>query len=277
MRLTFPNGEHANVDIVDGETMIGSGVDNAVVLAGSGLPLHHASVVRGPGGLRLRVAAGAPTVHVNARPVRKLAWLRAGDLLSFDHIQALLLDDAAAAPVQSTIPDVPPPAMDEAARMAAARVVLRGVAGAHFGRSYALDVPRVIGRGATADIRIDDPSLAERHAQLELHGDRVVLRQLGRGDGSVLNGVAVRDAVLAPGDQLAFEQHRFVLEAPGLAPRSAPTRSRPTAADAIVPADMVPTPPRAGRTRTALWLIVAAIATAAALLVLLVYAPQLAA
>jgi len=45
----------------------------------------------------------------------------------------------------------------------------------------------------------------------------VVLRDLGSVDGSVVNGDRVRDAVLAPGDQIVIDaHHRFVVEAPGM-------------------------------------------------------------
>ena len=51
-----------------------------------------------------------------------------------------------------------------------------------------------------------------------LYGNRIVLRDLGSGDGSLVNGEAVRDAVLSPGDQIVFDlHHRFVLEAPAVA------------------------------------------------------------
>ncbi|MCI1709790.1 MAG: FHA domain-containing protein [Chiayiivirga sp.] len=86
------------------------------------------------------------------------------------------------------------------------------------GPSRLLD-PITIGRAANAGIRLDEPGMEERHATLEQHADRVVLRDQGSHDGSVVNGVELKDAVLHPGDQIAFEQHRFVLEAPGLPPR----------------------------------------------------------
>src|SRR4029079_6798510 len=73
-----------------------------------------------------------------------------------------------------------------------------------------------LGRSNACDIAIDDPSLADRQLQLELHGDRVILRGIAANEATLVNGVPVRDAVLAPGDQIVLDQHRFVLEAPGL-------------------------------------------------------------
>ncbi|MFP3648525.1 FHA domain-containing protein, partial [Paraburkholderia sp. SIMBA_054] len=62
---------------------------------------------------------------------------------------------------------------------------------------------------------IDDPAFAARHARLEPHDGRILLRDLGSHEGSLVNGMAVRDCWLQPGDQLVFDaQHRFVLEVP---------------------------------------------------------------
>ena len=95
------------------------------------------------------------------------------------------------------------------------RIVLRGLGGQHHGRAYTLSQPCLVGRSAAAAIHIDEPGFAERHAQLERRGDRVLLRDLGSAAGSMVNGVAVRDALLAAGDQVAFgSQHRFVVEVP---------------------------------------------------------------
>ena len=95
------------------------------------------------------------------------------------------------------------------------RVVLRGLGGKYHGNSVSLEQPRTVGRARDAHIRIDDPGFAERHARLELRGERVLLRDLGSSEGTRVNGVAVRDALLVSGDQIVFDaQHRFVLEVP---------------------------------------------------------------
>lgn len=278
MRLTFQNGEHPEVVLEKGRLTIGSAPDNQIVLADAGLAPQQALFAADHRGLWLCVPAEAPPVHLNARPVRRLALLRAGDLLTLQRVQVLLRADGEQ--VQREIPASAPAPLTETERPAALRVLLRGVAGPHFGRSYPLDTPLLIGRGAGADVHIDDPAIAERQAQLELHGDRVVLRHLG-GDGCVLNGIAVRDAVLASGDQLVFEQHRFVLEAPGLpvrgeAPKLVPVA--PSSPSPQPPADAepaLPSEPQQERSDTVWWLIATAVVLAAALTALLIYAPRI--
>lgn len=287
MQLTFPNGEHPNVPL-QGEVAIGSRAGLRVSLPGSGLAPHHASFLSDRRGLWLRVPNGAPAVHLNARPVQRLAQLRAGDLVCLDALRVVVRADDQPA-IERQIPASAPAPLGEAQRVAAARVVLRGLSGAHFGRSYTLTEPRLFGRSPAADVRLDDPAVAERHAVVELHGDRVVLRAMANGgETTLVNGVPVRDAMLAPGDQLVIEQHRFVLEAPGLPPRGQSSLGKSAAnphtqtmkavnvavANDPVPAPDAPEPAPATRDPGALWwLIAAAMVLAAALTALLVYAP----
>lgn len=289
MQLTFPNGEHTNVAL-QGEITVGSQSGSRVCLADSSLAPHHASFLHDRRGLWLRVPAGAHGVHLNARPVRRLAQLRPGDLVCLDKLRLLVRASEEPA-IDRRIPATQPSPMNEAQRVSAARVVLRGLSGQHFGRSYTLTEPRLFGRSASADVRMDDAAVAERHAMVELHTDRVVLRALGN-DISLVNGVPVRDAVLSPGDQLVIDQHRFMLEAPGLPQRGQLGGQKPrvvthtqTMQAVRVPVARDPSPamqPAApvqpARDPGALWWLIAAAAVlAAALTALLVYAPRIAA
>lgn len=286
MQLTFPNGEHANVAL-RGEVIVGSRAGSPVCLPDAGLAPHHASFQRDRRGLWLRVPAGVHGVHLNARPVRRLAQLRPGDLVCLDKVRVVVRADDEPA-IERRIPPASSVAMTEAQRVAAARVVLRGLSGQHFGRSYTLTEPRLIGRSASADIRLDDAGVAERHAMVELHADRVVLRAMGN-DTSLVNGVPVRDAVLSPGDQLVIEQHRFQLEAPGLPLRGQMDAAKPAstahtqtmkavrvpvARDPAPAAPVAPAEPVRKDPGALWWLIAAATVLAAALTALLVYAPR---
>jgi hypothetical protein len=157
-------------------------------------------------GLWLQVAAGIRGIHVNGRPVQRMALIHAGDAVYLDGAEIL---------VQASHQglDAVPPA--EAADGNDPRIVLRGVGGKHHGRAYTLSQPCVVGHSPNATIHIDVPGFADRHAQLERRGDRVLLRDLGSSAGSMVNGVAVRDALLAAGDQVSFgSQHRFLVEVP---------------------------------------------------------------
>ena len=290
MQLTFPNGEHPSVAFNYGEISVGSKAGLSISLSGKNLAPHHASLVADRRGLWMRVPSGTPGVHLNARPVRRLAMLRVGDQICLEQVQIVISEDSPQV-IERTIPMAAPPVLADAQKVSASRVVLRGVSGSWFGRSVTLTEPRVIGRAATADIRIDELGIADRHVQLELQGVRVVLRSLSANAGAVFNGVPVRDAVLAPGDQLVIDQHRFVLEAPGLPPRGqeAAVRSGVVAHTQTIKAVKVPRPSESGATGkmddtpsassvdpgALWWLIAAAAVLAAAITALVLYSPRI--
>ena len=285
MRMSFPNGEHADVQLDQGEITIGGGTDDGVVIAGAGLSARHAVIrVDSQRGILLHLARDSGGAHVNARPVREFAMLRLGDVVSLGHVQMLIRPDDEAA-IRRDVPAPIASSTDPLQRAAASRVVLRGTAGAYHGRTFSLQDALTIGRAADADVRLDEAGMADQHARLEQQGDRVLLRDLGAQDGAVVNGVSLRSAVLHPGDQIAFFQHRFVLEAPGLPPRGsasfAPaarvgmgtTQTMPAVQVAPEPVPLASDTDGASRFNVG-WLLLAAAAIAIALVAILIYAPR---
>lgn len=165
-------------------------------------------------GIWLTVDDAAQGVHVNGRPVRRMAMLRVGDCVYVDGVELVLVAGKPAPAVPTKLGNAPVDIISDP------RIVLRGVGGRYHGRSFTLERPRLVGRSADADIRIDDSTFADRHARIDLQGDVIVLRDLGSATGSVVNGATVRDAVLKPGDQIVFDaHHRFVIEAPARSPQ----------------------------------------------------------
>jgi pSer/pThr/pTyr-binding forkhead associated (FHA) protein len=293
MRISFPNGEHADVTLAGGSLSIGAAAGNDVVLPSEGVQPRHASLSIDPQrGILLHVAGGGATVHVNGRAIQEFGILRLGDVLSIGRAQLLLKPDRDDAIVVKVPAGSAPALSDPAVLAATSRVVLRGVAGGFYGRSIALQEKVVVGRGAAATVRIDDPELPEQAVSFEVFGDRVVLRDLGTPDGAVVNGVPVRDAILHPGDQIAIEVHRFVLEAPGLPLRGSEAAAEPLAPGAHAGSTQTmravrvepPTPQPAvqqvlepaaastGRNRLG-WLLLAGALIAAALAGLFLYGP----
>jgi len=255
LRLRFDSGDH--------DHPLAVGVHGVGRLAdGRGLGLVEASPIVNfcvdRRGVWLTVPEGTRGVHVNGRPVLRMAMLRIGD--------AVFVDGSGIRLVSAQPPRQPDAAGfgDSTGEAGDVRVVLRGVGGHYHGRSFTLERPRLVGRAPEADIRIDEAAFAERHARLEVLRGEVVLRDLGSADGSQVNGEPVRDAVLRPGDQVVFDaHHRFVLEAPSGAS---------TAVDAPAMASEVVAPPRSGAGAMRLpWLLVAALLLAALLATLLLF------
>lgn len=67
----------------------------------------------------------------------------------------------------------------------------------------------LVGRSATCDLPVPDPTVSRRHAELELTGVGVRVRDLGSTNGTYLDGVRVADALATPGSRVAFGKVDF--------------------------------------------------------------------
>ena len=85
------------------------------------------------------------------------------------------------------------------------------------GMRHPLDPPGiVIGRGAEADLRINDPGISRRHAEIRVSGlerPEVTVVDLGSTNGTRINGVRVDTQLLEDGDELTFGNTRMRFEA----------------------------------------------------------------
>ncbi|HXD82846.1 MAG TPA: FHA domain-containing protein [Rudaea sp.] len=287
MRLCFPNNEHPDVLIAPGDTAIGSASDNAIVLTAPGVAPHHARLNVSTRSIVLAAGEGGARIHVNARPVVEKAILRLGDVVSLDTIKFTLKPDRDDS-IDTGVPDhvTPPPAapVDAAdtatrVRQLPARVVLRGVSGSYFGKIVPVRGRLTIGCGSDCGLILDELEMSRHHAVIENAGDGIYLRDMGSANGTFVNGVLVRDAVLHTDDQIAFDRNRFLLEAPSLPTRS-DLASAPAAAQqvnvtqtmrAIDKPAAPPVPPVEEGNRNDIWWLIGAAALIATGIAVLLY------
>ena len=76
----------------------------------------------------------------------------------------------------------------------------------------------VIGRGSEADLRINDPGISRRHAQIRVNptgpGLQIDIVDLGSTNGIVVNGQRVQHAVLQEGSRIEIGSTRMLVHAP---------------------------------------------------------------
>ena len=206
-------------------------------------------------GVWMHVHDGARGFHVNGRPVRRVAMLRAGDALHVDGHELTVLGDA-------------PEAGPGDAGHAAVRGVLRGIGGLHHGRCHPLDAGLLVGSGGQAHIRLD-ASLPDAIARLVPCSAGWSVECLDATHMPRVNGHALESGVLRVGDQVAFGADRFVIEAPSAARRHAQVEDA-----ALEPAPLAVAPYAAGAggsIHRLPWLLLAALAMAGSLALLLMY------
>ncbi len=220
MRLHFPNGEHPDTFWAEGRLSIGSGDTHRVRINHPSVGESHLMIDADPvRGIELLVQ-NKSDVHVNGRSIKAKALVRLGDMVLLGPVKMLIKAD-------SDNRQAPPPSVNDGVspgiKNLAARATLRAVSGQYFGKVIGLKVRTTIGRGSECDLVLDEPEMSRQHACIESTGSGIYLRDLGSANGTYVNGVAVRDAVLKPGDQIAFDQNRFLLETVGVSPIEAIT------------------------------------------------------
>jgi adenylate cyclase len=80
--------------------------------------------------------------------------------------------------------------------------------------------PYTVGRAVASDLAIQDPTVSRQHAELELTGAGVRVRDLGSTNGTYLDGQRVSDAVAMPGSRISFGKVDFEVRE-----ESAPTQT----------------------------------------------------
>jgi len=109
---------------------------------------------------------------------------------------------------------------------------LKGTSGSVINQSFPFKDSIVLGSSPACDVRLDEPGVASRHAEIRLLEDKSLqLRDLGSATGTLLNGVAVTETLLGSGDEIRIGTCRWMLQAPGLRPErvlTAEAVSKPT-------------------------------------------------
>lgn len=204
MRIEFPNANRADFHWAQTPLRIGSDPDNDLVLAASQASPHHLRISLDRRGWVLDVLPDATRIYVNARPVRERAIVRAGDTLSVGDCRMLLCADDAPAGRSS-------PEMPERERCT---VALRAVAGPLSGQVLPL-------ADRMERITLDLPQGETAMLATFWRNDRLWMETSHAPDGRYplrVNGIALQQTVLLPGDQLGIGMHRFLIDAPGLEP-----------------------------------------------------------
>lgn len=71
--------------------------------------------------------------------------------------------------------------------------------------------PVVLGRSVSAQVRVPDPMVSRRHCEIGTADGRLLVRDLGSTNGTIVNGRIVHDAPLQPGDRILLGMTPFVV------------------------------------------------------------------
>ena len=259
LKLRFPNDERGDLALGPGVHAVGHDEAGRPCLVDQPQDARlQLSIDRR--GIWLQLREHAHGLHVNGRPVRRMAMLRAGDTLHMDGMDMVLVGSRPGPVPFGQVADPVP-----------RRMVLRALGGPHHGRCFDLDRPCTVGSSAEAGLCIVDADMPAQHSRLEPHADGVALTGLSAAGAATVNGHLVEDCLLLPGDQIVFgSSHRFVLESPQVASVAVAEAVIPMAADTPRPPAPRQSPLMASLRRIP-WLLLAALLLAGVLALLLLY------
>ena len=96
---------------------------------------------------------------------------------------------------------------------------LKGTSGSVINQSFPFGQSILLGTSDDCDVKLDEPGVAGRHAEIRLLDDKTLqLKDLGSDIGTLLNGEPVSEALLGSGDEIRIGTSRWMLQAPGLRP-----------------------------------------------------------
>ncbi len=230
MRLMFPNGEHAQMDVGNGIHSIGSAADAKIKLFVPSVLAKHADLQVNNDSAILTPAANAQ-VTVNGAPCTRSVEVKAGDVVQIADVRMRIVgtDKAATGPTVPIVQKRSDESEDGRTRVRSAlpKFMLRGVSGATFGKVFPINGVTVIGRNPECDISIPTDEISRRHAELRVSQDGVMVEDLGSANGTFVNDRRVTRELCKHGDELRFDQLRFQLVAPGREMLSMPTSHAP--------------------------------------------------
>ena len=133
-------------------------------------------------------------------------------------------------------------------------------AGRDEGREYVLvEGETTIGRGIDNEVILADVSVSRRHLKIVREADVLVLRDLGSGNGTLLNGRRVTSATLGEGDRIEIGETILVVRLPGADLAAAADDPEPVRAtehttdESVPPGPISGFPGQAGRTPDSAW------------------------
>ncbi|HFC29684.1 MAG TPA: FHA domain-containing protein, partial [Oceanospirillales bacterium] len=205
MKLVFPHKEHKDFELIGDSFTIGSSDDAVIQIKEAGMSDIHATLLKDGDEFSLKIENPACMASVNGRLVKDSREVRVGDLMIIAQVHCKVESDAAA-----KIDD-----NKTRIRMALPKYVLRGVSGVYFGKTFPLRGKTSLGRHSENDIFVNVDGISRKHAVISVLADGLEIEDLDSSNGTFVNGKKIIKQKLEIGDEVKFDNIRFLIQSPG--------------------------------------------------------------
>lgn len=227
LKLQFKDQRKPAIWLVEARYAIGNDTQNKIVLTDEGVSPFHAEIrVEGDQVFISDTGSGNGT-FVNGKRIVRRTELRSADLIAIHNVQFLLIDPkqeisgapegaTAISPALANIPIATPMTNKQGSGW-----VLKAKTGSIVGKSFpvAATGKMVIGRANNCDIQLPANHVSRQHAEVQVVGGRLLVKDLNSSNGTYINRKKVADGELKHGDEVRFDTFSFEVAGPtGLAP-----------------------------------------------------------
>lgn len=218
IKLIFPNGEHAAIELGDGLHVIGKAAESKVVVLGPSIAPKHAELLIQGETVKLRPVVTDHAVQLNGVRLLNSTVIKPGDLIQIGDVRARIVAVDRASTAQVAVKKHEEDDGRTKIRGALPKFLLRGVSGPTFGKVFPIVGQTVIGRQPDCDIAVTTDELSRRHCELRPTADGLWVEDLGSSNGTYINDKRITRDLLRPGDELRLDTLRFQMIAPGMEP-----------------------------------------------------------
>lgn len=213
MKLHFPHGELSDIDLNDGKYSIGNSDDADITIKDKGLAGVHASLEVKGSEVYIAATSDATLISVHGKLVKDKREVRIDDRIVMSQLHCKIIKGKEKDDNHTKV------------RMALPKFILRGVSGTHFGKLYPLRGATVLGRHSECHICLNSEGVSRRHAELYVDEKGLRVKDLDSANGTFVNDEKVGERLLQVGDELRFDDLRFLIQTPGQAEEPKPSRS----------------------------------------------------
>lgn len=225
LKLQFRDRRQEAIWLVDPLFTVGSSPTNSLVINEAGISSVHIEIRTENNQTTILNKDPAVACYINDEKVLSEKVLTAGDVIKLGNIQLDVIDPHSTQ-YQSAIglkPGKPP------------EWRLKSTASWMENEVFTIDKKASLGRDANCDISIPVEHLSRRHAEVEVKGGKLLVRDLDSSNGTYLNGNKITESYAKSGDKIKLDVITFEVIGPSEDPNKTIIRSVSTANKSAAP------------------------------------------
>ncbi len=209
LKIQFKDGRADPIPLIEPGKTVGKGDANDIVIDEDGVNGFHADLKVEGAQVTITDINSTNGTLVNGEKITGPMPLGAGDIIVIQGVELEIIEDDES--VQGKTLVLSGTALME---LGTGSWSLVADSGPEKGQVIPIMDRVEIGRALECDISILEPALSRKHAELELVGDDLVLRDLGSVNGTYVNGEKIDEVKLKDGDRMQFDKIHFIVSAP---------------------------------------------------------------